>query len=278
MVPSALEVSQINARVEALKKSGLWSSNSLGFNDTDCDAYFQRAGVNNLTGRSEVLWFVRGLKSLDLYRNAVLWPMRSYQNAGTGTTVYSLGGLGRYDGTMVNSPTWSLSGMNNFVYNSKYISLSLFALDGFIPSACFSSYYRQSDSFILTGTVANSKLFVMGAGASAGIGAGVVGRGYSTLDALSPASVWYANTIEMSNSLKLGYKSINGAAPTSSGVSTINWSDYTSASTSYQIQGTGGDANDLLSIWIYFNKSVINSAQKLYTLYKNTMGSNISLP
>jgi hypothetical protein len=36
--------------------------------------------------------------------------MRSYQNAGTGSTVYSLGGLGRYDGTMINSPTWDKDG------------------------------------------------------------------------------------------------------------------------------------------------------------------------
>jgi hypothetical protein len=41
----------------------------------------------------------------------VAWPMRSYQNAGTGSTVYSLGGLGRYDGTMINSPTWGYNGV-----------------------------------------------------------------------------------------------------------------------------------------------------------------------
>ena len=39
------------------------------------------------------------------------WPLRSSQNAGTGTTAYSLGGLGTYNGTLVNGPTWGADGV-----------------------------------------------------------------------------------------------------------------------------------------------------------------------
>jgi hypothetical protein len=105
-------VKTINDRVEALKKSGEWSRYSLGFNDVDADNYLARAGVTDVIGRSEICWFTRGIKSLGLWQNMVSWPMRSYQNAGTGSTVYSLGGLGIYDGTMISSPTWGLSGVN----------------------------------------------------------------------------------------------------------------------------------------------------------------------
>ena len=42
----------------------------------------------------------------------VAWPMRSIHNAGTGSTVYSLGGLGVYNGIMTNSPTWGAKGIN----------------------------------------------------------------------------------------------------------------------------------------------------------------------
>ena len=41
----------------------------------------------------------------------VCWPMRSIHNAGTGSTIYSLGGLGIYNGILVNSPVWSYKGI-----------------------------------------------------------------------------------------------------------------------------------------------------------------------
>ena len=104
-------VKTLNDRVESLKKSGIWSQYSLGFNDQDADSYFQRASVNDVLGRAEVCWFVRGIKALGLWQNMVSWPLRSYQNAGTGSTAYSLGGLGTFNGTLVNSPTWGLSGI-----------------------------------------------------------------------------------------------------------------------------------------------------------------------
>jgi hypothetical protein len=55
--------------------------------------------------------FVVGIKKLGLWNSMVCWPMRSIHNAGTGSTVYSLGGLGVYNGAMVNSPTWRTDGI-----------------------------------------------------------------------------------------------------------------------------------------------------------------------
>ena len=55
--------------------------------------------------------FVVGVKKLGLWQHMVCWPMRSIHNAGTGSTVYSLGGSGTYNGTMVNSPTWNQNGI-----------------------------------------------------------------------------------------------------------------------------------------------------------------------
>jgi len=104
-------VKTLNDRVEALKKSGVWSQYGLGFNDGDADRYFQRATVRDAIGRFEVCLFVRGMKTLGLWQNMVSWPMRSYQNVGTGSIVYSLGGLGVYNGSMVNSPTWGANGV-----------------------------------------------------------------------------------------------------------------------------------------------------------------------
>ena len=115
---SSSVIKTINDRVEALKKSGDWSRFSLGFNDVDGDAYLTRAGVTDPLGRCEVLWFTRGMKALDLWSNMVCWSMRNYQNVGNGATVYSLGGLGIYNGTLNNSPSWSANGINYTPNNS----------------------------------------------------------------------------------------------------------------------------------------------------------------
>lgn len=104
-----------------------------GSNSFDPDAlrYFTTAGVTDATGRSQINTFVRGIKSLGLYNNMVAWPLRSTQNAGTGTTAYSLGGLGVYNGTLTNGTTWGTSGItfdgtNDYLLTTFTSSLSEF--------------------------------------------------------------------------------------------------------------------------------------------------------
>ena len=123
VTPSVLKT--LNDRVETLKRSGVWSQFGLGFNDNDGDAYLSRASVTNIIGRAEVLWFTRGMKSLGLWSNMVSWPLRSYHNIGSGSTVYSLGGLGNFNGTMVNSPSWSFGGVVFASASTQRITTSL---------------------------------------------------------------------------------------------------------------------------------------------------------
>jgi len=103
-----------------------------GSNSFDPDAlrYFTTAGVTDATGRSQINTFVRGIKSLGLYNNMVCWPLRSTQNSGTGTTAYSLGGFGVYNGTLtptVSPPTWGATGIT-FNGVTQYIDTSLGAV------------------------------------------------------------------------------------------------------------------------------------------------------
>jgi hypothetical protein len=62
-------------------------------------------------GRAQVGAFVQNSVTISLWSSMVCWPLLSSQNAGTGTVVYSLGGLGVYDGTLVNGPTWGADGV-----------------------------------------------------------------------------------------------------------------------------------------------------------------------
>jgi hypothetical protein len=79
--------------------------------DADAAAYFERAGVTDATAKGQINAFVKGVKDLGLWSSMVSWPLRSTQNAGTGTTAYSLGGLGTFNGTLVNGPTWETDGV-----------------------------------------------------------------------------------------------------------------------------------------------------------------------
>ena len=69
--------------------------------------------------------FVSGCKDLGVWNSMVCWPLRSTQNTGT-NTAFSLGGLGTFDGTLVNGPTWGANGVNadndgNIWGGGKYI-------------------------------------------------------------------------------------------------------------------------------------------------------------
>lgn len=92
--------------------------------DADAAAYFLRAGVTDATAKRQLSDFVKGVKALGLWANMVCWPMRASQNAGTGSTVYSLGGLGTFSGTLVNGPTWG-DGITFVDSSGQYVSTGL---------------------------------------------------------------------------------------------------------------------------------------------------------
>jgi hypothetical protein len=71
--------------------------------DSNAQSFITASGATDVRAVDQ---FVKGVKALGLYDSMVCWPLRSSQNAGTGTTAYSLGGLGAYNGTLVNGPTW----------------------------------------------------------------------------------------------------------------------------------------------------------------------------
>jgi hypothetical protein len=110
--------------------------------DADARAFVNTSGA---TDRAAINHFVKGIKRLGLWSSMVCWPLRSTQNAGTGTTAYSLGGLGTYNGTLVNGPTWGSDGIT-FDGTNDYINTN------FTPSATdnvtvFAAAKRTSGAF-----------------------------------------------------------------------------------------------------------------------------------
>lgn len=91
--------------------------------DSSAANFFSTAGITDATAKIQINNFVKGLKELNLWSSVICWPLRSAQNVGSGTTVYSFGGLGSYNGTLSASPTWgttgiSFSGSGNLVNDS----------------------------------------------------------------------------------------------------------------------------------------------------------------
>ena len=79
--------------------------------DADALTYFTNTGITDLTARRQINDFVVGVKALGAWTTMVCWPMKSSQNAGTGSTVYSLGGGGTFNGTMAAGATWGAEGI-----------------------------------------------------------------------------------------------------------------------------------------------------------------------
>jgi hypothetical protein len=90
--------------------------------DADATAFAAASGATDVAALSA---FVKGVKELGLWNSMVCWPLRSSQNAGTGTTAYSLGGLGTFDGTLTNGPTWGADGLTNSATGEIRTSLLL---------------------------------------------------------------------------------------------------------------------------------------------------------
>ena len=96
--------------------------------DTDTQAFITTSGATDVEALDQ---FVKGVKNLGLWDSMVAWPLRSSQNAGTGTTAYSLGGLGPFNGTLINGPTWGGDGINMDSAGSEIIEWATSPLSDF---------------------------------------------------------------------------------------------------------------------------------------------------
>ena len=100
--------------------------------DRDTIAFAQRVRAgsgttilpNNLIQLNK---FVVGIKRMGIWNQMVCWPMRSTQNAGRGSTVYSLGGFGTFNGTLINATMWDQRGIIGSTINS-YLAVNNFSL------------------------------------------------------------------------------------------------------------------------------------------------------
>ena len=237
--------------------------------DKDAINYFSRAGVTNATAKAQINAFVKGVKNLGLYNSMVCWPLRSSQNAGTGTTAYSLGGLGTYNGTLSGSFSWSGSGAvlpaNATIAASVPYGTASGSIIGVIQansinaagrnytllkngnSGLFSPY--QDSNFYFDYPDTPNRLTI-----SSGIVEGVMFfvAGYAGAN----GSKIYRNTTLLAS---------NALVASNSG-STIN------------ILASGSAASQVAPFAMLLNIDASANHSNIYTLYKTTLGAGLGLP
>lgn len=74
----------------------------------EVEQFRAQSGATDLQGISALTAY---LKQQNLFASSRFYPMKSAQNAGTGSTVFGIGGLTANNGTLVGSPTWGAGGI-----------------------------------------------------------------------------------------------------------------------------------------------------------------------
>jgi hypothetical protein len=260
--------------------------------DADASTYFTTAGVTSTAGKQQISRFVTGVKDLGLWSNMVCWPLRSSQNAGTGTTAYSLGGLGTFNGTISTTPSWdadgiSFSGTGTMLNNS--IATSVRTANAYSSILVCSNASTGTVNFgVLKGGGSNqtgdnyiafSRQFNFLAQSQIYLTGGDSTRGFGSLSFSSSGFQFFGST---RNGLT--------APATNTGSVTLN------GSTNSTLSGTGNlpSTNPFGDNFYIFGSStagnsyafalVINSSissgnmQSIRTLYKTTLGQGLGLP
>lgn len=181
--------------------------------DADALTYFTNTGITDLTARRQINDFVVGVKALGAWTTMVCWPMRSSQNAGSGSTVYSLGGGGTFNGTMAAGATWGSEGItfngstgrvstSMTSITSDHTSMSIFKQTSIAGNqvtlakddqSTNRQFNHTSDGTSYQGQVFNTTLRTMSVGTSvAGAFRSIVLRNSAGLTNAQPGQ-WYSN-------------------------------------------------------------------------------------
>ena len=230
--------------------------------DADAAAYFERAGVTDATAKNQINAFVKGIKALGLYNNMVCWPLRSAQNAGTGLTAYSLGGLGTYDGTLTGSPTRGADGISLIGTPAPSITTAAFANQ---PDSIFSVQKFET-------AVSNNQVVYDGTNRQhlfRNITNNTIdGFAGSVVPTTTPGTF-----IDAFSSFQLKFNGASGSASINGGsATTLNFG--ANNLTNFRM---GGNAQQgvLLSFAMIINA---NTSENFYTHYKTTLGTGLGLP
>ena len=236
--------------------------------DQDALVFCRTSGA---TDRKAISEFVRGVKNLGLWDSMVCWPLRSTQNAGTGTTAYSLGGLGTFNGTLVNGPTWGTNGITFAPLAAN--SMQIIGMTSSIP---FEQIFVCSQGSGSDAAPANYTAAVGDAAISLNrfetlVTISSVGTSLNASQSLfniPNATMLMKGRMESSTQL---YVSTNASAETLMSPTSSTWGNSRPIKGIVDRRSTGNTT----AFWAIFKAA---SGTSFFDLYKSTLGASLGLP
>ena len=263
--------------------------------ELDVQGYLNVCNITSATPRQQIRDFSKGVNDLGLWNSMVFWPLRSSQNAATGDIMYSLGGLGTFNGTMTNGPVRGADGMT-FDASTKHIN---------VPSAV-GVFNNQSAGWSVTAAIDTNRTGgdITHTPLTATVGTGSSGRvsiltrnntlsqfaaGGRRLDADTFAASTATSTsawtyLENRSDWGAGNAQlvVNGTAQTSAAYS--SGAGNTSATDSQAVligsspTGAAGFPGTISFALMCRTLPSLDDAEQLRNLYKITLGTGLGLP
>ena len=250
--------------------------------ELDVQGYLNSCAITAALPRQQIRDFAQGINQLGLWNSMVCWPLRSSQNAATGNTMFSLGGLGAFDGTMVNSPTRGADGIDTVATNAYIGSIGLtinLATDTYSIFSVSKRTVTTDYHYIwIRGTAASGPSFRSGPSNEPYRYYGDnAGTSFATITSGGPSTATHALLISKSGTSSIN-TSFNGGTFVATSISGL--SNTGSSGTLDMGNNASWVATATRSFEAIFNGSTVSQDQStaLYTLYKSTLGSGLALP
>jgi hypothetical protein len=258
----------------------------------------------NLSDIGDIDNFIKGLKQLNLLQNIIVYPLRSQHNVGSGANVASFGGIGRFDGLSINSPSWSASGINFTAASSQYIRIPNFLNSRVVPGFSMICVHQpdftttarallgndgatattrgmrinvQNHSY-LTGTGVATSMYVTFPSSITGNGQESAGRAFANFNSAS----MHVNYVSFSEDLNTGFVgsiNTNTSAGSKSGRFFVNNAFNTMGIGARSGSGGSDFFQGTMSLMMIANRAISPSEYlNVYALIKTTIGKGLGLP
>ena len=249
--------------------------------DANASSFIATSGATDIVAINN---FVLGVKTLGLWNSMVCWPLRSSQNAGTGTTAYSLGGLGTFNGTLVGGPTWAADFVDFETSGSRMTTTLLAAASPVafmvvnkanqdagdnspvFATAGFNENGRQFMYFNTADPTTQNVLLAANTWATISANIGAAGVSRTSRDYVS----W---RVLSANAVRISRNNLQSASD-----ETLTGWDASSPASVFAFDSIGNQSKNRLSFMSYFTAAIDNAKDaQFYSLYKSTLGQGLSL-
>jgi hypothetical protein len=239
--------------------------------------------------RQLIVDFAQGIDRLGLWNSMVCWPLRSSQNAASGTTAFSLGGLGQFDGALINSPSRGANGMTFLLASAQGISAtvgnltlaeqSLFAVSRTpVINAGQLLIARNSTGGSQNGMNLRTNEATAIAGGIGDIGVVQQAGGSTLLNIINSKDTNFSGYAVASNITNARLKRFPSTESADTALAFTGNLTNTDPLWIGRRNGAGGTGDCTIPFASMFTRDIRSSWDQVYALYRQTLGLGLGLP